>query len=183
MQKTNVRRMAPWSLSGSLALCLLSGCSSLSMPSFAGVDRLMSRGSNTEVLEVSRGLDCGSAQPETRIQRFASAEAYRSWAAARGLALPQTEALAPGSYALVEMGQRRSGGFGLAVSRQAERRGATLRLRATFIEPGPDAMVTQALTAPCVLVRLPEEADTTARIELYDQTGALRAVHPDGGSA
>lgn len=163
---------------------LLAGCSSLSLPTFSGVDRLMSRGQSVEVLEVSRGLDCGSADPETRIHRFASAEAYRSWAAARGLELPQTDELAPARYALIEVGQRRSGGYGLAVSRQADRRGDTLRLRGTFIEPGPDVMVTQALTAPCALVRLPvgEDAREEARIELYDQAGALRATTPEVGA-
>lgn len=176
-----VPRMRPsWRLAP-LSLTLLVAACSLSMPSFKGIDRLMSRGQSVEVLEVSRALDCGSEQPDTRIHRFASGEAYRSWAAARGLVLPQTADLPPARYALIELGQRPSGGYGLAVSRQADRRGVTLRLRATFIEPGPDAMVTQALTAPCALVRLPvgEEMQEEARIELYDQAGTLRAATPD----
>lgn len=176
-----VRRMRPLRHWAPLSLTLLLAACSLSMPTFKGIDGLMFRGQGTEVLEVSRALDCGSEQPETRIHRFASAEAYRSWAAARGLVLPQTDDLTPARYALIELGQRPSGGYGLAVSRQADRRGDILRLRATFIEPGPDAMVTQALTAPCALVRLPvgEEAREEARIELYDQAGNLRAVTPD----
>lgn len=177
-----VQRMGPLRPLAPLSLTLLLAACSLSMPTFKGIDRLMSRGQSVEVLEVSRGLDCGSLEPETRIHRFASAEAYRSWAAARGLVLPQTDALEPARYALIELGQRSSGGYGLAVSRQADRRGDTLRLRATFIEPGPDALVTQALTAPCALVRLPvgEDAREEARIELYDQTGALRAATEEG---
>lgn len=175
-RKEALRRLAPLGLT-----LMLAGCS-VSMPALQGVDRLMTRGATAEVVEVSRSLDCGSAEPDTRLHRFDSAEAYRSWASARGLVLPQTEQLAPARYVLIEMGQRPSGGYGLAVSRQAERRGARLRLRATFIEPGPDAMVTQALTAPCALVRLPSSDEVEARIELIDQTGALRAVAPDEGT-
>jgi hypothetical protein len=127
-----------------------------------------------EVREVGRSLYCNTEAADTAAYLFADAAAVQAWQASRGLNLVAAGALADAPHALVEMGQRPTGGYGLAVSRAAVLRGELLILSATFISPGPDRMVSQALTSPCVLVRLPPGRYST--VEVQDQAGAARAT-------
>jgi hypothetical protein len=143
-------------------------------PRLPALGEAFSRDKPLEVVERRRSPDCGTEGREPRVRAFDSVAQFESWANARGLQLFGDAQLPEARYALVEMGQRATGGFGLAVSRQALRRGSTLVLSATFVSPAPGEPVTQALTAPCVLVQLPEAPYT--RLELRDQSGERKAT-------
>lgn len=158
MRDTRKRAVA----GGMLATCVLGGCAS-------GSDWF---GESTTVAEVGRALACGTVGTKPRLQLLADAGAVRLWERSHGLRL-NTGFLDAGRYALVEMGRHSTGGYGIAVSSKARRSGNTLALIATFSSPAPDAMVTQMLTSPCVLVRLP--AGDYTRLELLDQDGQMRA--------
>lgn len=164
-----MKRCALW-IAG-VVLPTLLGCAGGPMQ---GIDRFFSRENQVLVSEVRRSFQCGTESRETALLLFDSGASFDAWAEARGLEMVGEATLAEGRYALVEMGQRNTGGFGLAVSQQAGRRGEFLLLRATFVTPSAGAMVSQGVTAPCALVRLPETPFT--HIELYDQDGMLRAT-------
>jgi hypothetical protein len=126
-----------------------------------------------EVAEVRRSQHCQTSDEKTRVQLFMSAADVTYWAQARGLDWQSPAALSAGPYAVVEMGQRRTGGYGVAVSRSAVLRGGLIILTATFVAPVEGRMVTQAFTSPCVLVRLPEGRYSS--VEVQDQSGSVRA--------
>lgn len=147
---------------------MLSGCAT-------GISGLWSSQQPVAVSEVHRSLQCGSDMAEARLTLLDSADAVQQWANRRGLQWAGDDRLtATGRFVMVEMGARPSGGHGLAISTAATLRGAELTLQATFFTPAPDAVVTQAMTQPCVVVQLPEMS--VERIRLYDQNGTLRAA-------
>ncbi len=121
-----------------------------------------------EVNEVYSQTQCGTQGRESRLSLLPDRAAVQ----ALGLGVEPEQLHAPGPYVLVEMGERRSGGYKLAVSRQADQLGSLVRLYATFISPPKSAMVTMALSSPCVLVALPQPAEA---VELIDQAGTVRA--------
>lgn len=134
----------------------------------------LNRGEPVLVADAGVSVSCPASGPEPWIREFASLDAVQAWQADNGIQLltPGAEA---GRYAIVGMGQRNTGGYGIAVAREARLDDGALRLKATFIAPGAGAMTTQMLSSPCALVRLPHEAGWQ-RIEVYDQTGRLRAT-------
>lgn len=127
-----------------------------------------------EVREVGRSLYCNAPGQEVTARLFSGAAAVLGWMDARSVRLSAKDLLADVPYAVIEMGQRNTGGYGVAVSRAAVLRGELLILSATFVSPDPDRMVTQALTSPCVLVQLPPGRYST--VEVQDQTGTSRAT-------
>ena len=72
-------------------------------------------------------------------------------------------------------GQQRTGGYAIRVT-AIERRGDQLVVTATFTQPKPDDIVTQALTSPAHIVSI-TAADATGLREavLIDSSGAQRA--------
>lgn len=154
---------------------VLAGCANVQTAAgetFEGLNRWFSPEKTVKLEEVWRAQQCGTAGEAAAVRLF-TLEAAREWADARGFDL-RAESWLDTPYALVEMGQRNSGGYGLAVSQVGGSRGKEVLLRATFISPAPDAMTTQALTAPCALVRLP--AGAWSRVLLIDQAGVKRAA-------
>lgn len=143
------------------AALLLSACQAISL--------FGPRAEDIEVAEVYGQTHCGTQGAETRLRLLPDRQAV----AALPFPIEPSKLLAPGPYVLVEMGERPSGGYRVAVSRRAEKFGDRIRLHATFIRPPENAMATLALTSPCVLVALPEPA---SKVELVDQTGTVRAV-------
>lgn len=127
------------------------------------------RESSVEVSEVGRSWQCNTPGPEARVSLLADGVAVAAWQQERGVDLGT---LPQGPFALVEMGERNSGGYGLAISRLAGRRGGTLILRGSFIAPGADDVVSQAISSPCVLVSLPREGYSA--VEVVDQDGRVR---------
>ena len=126
------------------------------------------------VTEAGRSQLCSAEDENSRVHIFDSAAAVIDWQDRTGIHLAEFKDLERGRYALIEMGQRHSGGYGLAVSREAAIVGNTLRMAATFFSPKSDSMSAQMITSPCVLVHLPE--GEYIGVEVYDQNGALRAA-------
>jgi protease stability complex PrcB-like protein len=73
-------------------------------------------------------------------------------------------------------GQQRTGGYGIRVT-AIERKGDQLVVTATFTQPKPDDIVTQAFTSPAHVVSIAaaDAAGLRAAI-LIDSTGAQRAL-------
>lgn len=143
---------------------LLAGCA---LPPMLG------GGTAVDVREVGRSLYCNTPGTEPQVVLLEDPRAVLAWQAARGIALAGGEALAQTAYAVVEMGGRPTGGYGVAVARTATLSGDEVTLSATFVSPAPGSIRTQALSSPCVLVQLPR--GRYARVEVQDQSGAVRA--------
>lgn len=78
----------------------------------------------------------------------------------------------------VHQGLQRTGGFSIRVTK-VERSRTTLRIHASFNEPGPGAIVTMALTSPAHVVSIAKEDAAGLRdAVLVDQRGAERARAP-----
>lgn len=137
-------------------------------------EKLFSSYSRIEVREVGRSLYCNSPAEQAQAVLLDTPQAVLDWQAARGVTLAGGESLAQAPHAIVEMGTRPTGGYGLAVSRAAVLRGDLLILQATFVSPAPGSIRTQALSSPCALVRLPP--GRYDGIEVQDPTGAVRAT-------
>lgn len=137
-------------------------------------EKLFSSASRIEVREVGRSLYCNSPAEEAQAVLLDTPQSVLDWQAARGVTLAGGESLAQAPHAIVEMGLRPTGGYGLAVSRAAVLRGDRLILQATFVSPAPGSIRTQALSSPCALVRLP--LGRYGAIEVQDPTGAVRAT-------
>lgn len=76
---------------------------------------------------------------------------------------------------LIEMGSRSTGGYGLALAEPtALLRDGELEVIVEWSEPQPGMLLTQAITSPCLLLRVPG-ADYR-RIVVRDRQGNIRAV-------
>jgi hypothetical protein len=149
------------------AAALLAGCGFKAEKLFSSYTRI-------DVRDVGRSLYCNSASDEAQARVLPNLQAVLDWQSERGIMLAAPESLTQAPYAVVEMGTRPTGGYGLAVSRSAVLRGELVILSATFVSPAPGSMRTQAVSSPCALVRLPP--GRYDRVELQDQTGAVRAT-------
>ncbi len=103
-----------------------------------------------EVELLERGAHCGAAEP--------------------GMAWERAD---DGWRVRLSMGEQPTGGFGLelADARAVQQQGVW-ELQVHWREPGPDAMVTQALTRPCMLLAVPWSAPVELRV--LDQRGEQR---------
>lgn len=159
---------------GVTLLLLLSGCAqapSQKQEAWYGLGRWFTPESDVQVAEAGRSQQCHTEDTESKVTLFATLTDVRAWEAASGVKVADAQAT-ESAYALVEMGRRNTGGYGIAISREAGKRGDELWLRATYVSPAPGRMVTQALTAPCVLVSLPQ---AFGKVNVQDQSGQVRA--------
>jgi hypothetical protein len=130
-----------------------------------------------EAVEVGRLAQCHSVGREPALEVFTDPAAVTAWETTRGVQLaPREGQLPPGVYVIAEMGERSTGGYSLAVSRQAGIKDGVLYLKASFLVPGNAGMVTQALTSHCSLVLLPTRS--YSRVLLVDQANKVRATAP-----
>jgi len=75
---------------------------------------------------------------------------------------------------LVSMGQQRSGGFSIALAREEMQvSNGVAQIYVHWREPGPDMMVTQALTHPCIFLKLAHGNYNVVRV--VDQEDRVRA--------
>lgn len=75
----------------------------------------------------------------------------------------------------VNMGQKPTGGYRLEyIPDHARISGGTARVVLKWITPDADAMVTQMITQPCTMLKMPKAGFT--RIEIMDTHGKLKAV-------
>src|SRR3546814_8336406 len=86
---------------------------------------------------------------------FDSADAVRAWQQGSGAQLIGDQSMLAGSYVLVQLGQRKTGGCGLLIGPEAQVDNQRVRLHGTFFEPDVDGAATEMLNSPCVLLRLP----------------------------
>lgn len=151
-------------------LALLAGAA---LAAGCGMGRMLGGGIDIDVREVGRSLYCNTAGDAARVTLLPDPQAVLDWQAARNVVLAPAEALAQVPYALVEMGARPTGGYGVAVARAARLSGETVVLSATFLSPPAGSIRTQALSSPCVLVALPR--GRYEEVEVHDETGEVRA--------
>jgi hypothetical protein len=125
-----------------------------------------------DVEQVARSNYCGSPDAQTRANLFPDAASLRLWSAGRGVEMLPAGVPENAAYAVIEIGERRTGGYGLAISNRAELKRGVLTLTATFFDT-PQGVLTQAITSPCLVVRLPGAGVRV--VEVRDPAGELRA--------
>ncbi|WP_043114281.1 protease complex subunit PrcB family protein [Solimonas soli] len=147
----------------------LAGVAALALGGCSALGTLFGPDAVVKVAEVANTGQCGAASGDTTVQMFANADAVLAWQATSGVTLLGEQSMLPGGYALVQMGQRGTGGYGVVVAPEAEVDDGVLRLHATFLDPPRDAVLSQALSSPCALVRLP--VGDWRGVEVYGQNG------------
>lgn len=153
-----------------LGALALSGC--------AVISQIFVTGKPVDVAPVGYALDCGSQRPETTVRTLVNADELQKWQMSRGLTLLRADAPQDGPYALVELGQRATGGYGLVVSRDADIRKNVLFLHVTFITPNGDHPGTPQPTSPCVLISMPP--GFYQGVSVVDQSGKVVATSSPG---
>ena len=150
-----------WLLCWGLAACSL-------FPQFSGSARMQ--------VEQLRSLSvCNSEDAKPRVTLVADAFALRAWQEGRHVDLLGPAPLPPaGAYVVVEMGQRSSAGYAIAVSRQAWLSRDLVTLNASLLTPPADAPAAEVVTSPCALVALPG-GSAYRGVELRDAGGTLLA--------
>jgi hypothetical protein len=156
-------------LSVAAAALLLTGCTS-----DLGWLLKFSGDTPVEVRELARSAQCGTPSEKAVATVFTDAAELRQWQDQRGIKLIDGDAVPAGPYAVVEMGQRPSGGYGIAISRKAGIRHDLVVLHGTFISPTAGTESTQVVTSPCVLVGLP--SGFNRGVVVLDQSGAIQAT-------
>jgi len=155
--------------SAAAAMLLLSGCTS-----DLGWTLRFSGETPVEVRELARSTQCGTQSEKAVVSVFTDATEFRQWQDQRGLKLIDTDAMPAGPYAIVEMGQRATGGYGIAISRKASIRRDLVVLKGTFIAPPQGSAVAQVITSPCVLVTLP--SGFNRGVVVFNQAGEIQAT-------
>ncbi|MFH7321321.1 protease complex subunit PrcB family protein [Desulfurivibrio sp. D14AmB] len=144
---------------------LLAGCATVARESL-GVEVLFAGG------------QCGgsTAHPAlTLIERQAQLDSFYVRQASFGAPPPAAPRLdfSHQLALLIEMGQRPTGGYGLALAEPtAALEKGRLELRLDWQEPPPGLAQTQALTSPCLLLALP--AGDYRQITIRDRQGRIR---------
>lgn len=124
------------------------------------------------VREAGRSPRCGSAPKQLSVRLFENQDEVLQWQDHRNLKLLKQSG-GNYAYALIEMGAKPSGGYGVLVSRKAALDGDELTLKATILQPDPEAKLKPEKTSPCVLITLPRgEYD---EIFVEDQNGEIIA--------
>lgn len=155
--------------SAATAALLLSGCTS-----DLGWLLRFSGDNPVEVRELGRSTQCGTTGDKAVATVFTDATELRQWQDQRGIKLVDGDAVPAGPYAVVEMGQRPTGGYGIAISRKAGIRRDLVVLKGTFIAPADNSALPQVVTSPCVLVGLP--SGFNRGVVVFDQSGAIQAT-------
>lgn len=156
-------------LSAAAAACLLSGCTT-----DLGWTLRFSGDNPVEVRELARSMQCGTPSEKSVASVFTDATELRQWQDQRGIKLIDNDAAPAGPYAVVEMGQRPTAGFGIAISRKAGIRRDLVVLKGTFISPAAGEVVAQVTTSPCVLVALP--SGFNRGVVVFNQAGEIQAT-------
>ncbi|MDB5987229.1 MAG: protease complex subunit PrcB family protein [Nevskia sp.] len=131
-----------------------------------------------DVVEVHRLNVCGTQSTAPQITLLRDVAALQAWQASHTLDFFNRGAgsIAGGAYAVVELGQRNTGGYSVLISRRAKLHDGVLKLTASVLTPQPGQMTTQMITSPCVLVALPPVE--VHELLLLDPSGDERAHWP-----
>ena len=150
------------------ACLLVSGCVALN------ADEPPDR--NIEVAVVSGGLQCGGPTEAPRAEWISQPEASMLPSRSTLPAAPSyTWDPAVEGALLIHMGTRPTGGYSIelaAPTAKVNKGIATIHIN--WIEPEPGSFVTQALTAPCLLLKIPKQG--IEKIVIKDQHQHLRFV-------
>jgi len=158
-----------FALSAGLSALMLAGCTT-----DLGWMLRFSGETPVEVRELARSAQCGTPSEKSVVTVLADVGDLRKWQEQRGIQLVDNDAAPAGPYAVVEIGQRPSGGYGLAISRKASIRRDLVVLKGTFITPAADSVSAQVVTSPCVLVGLP--SGFNRGVVVFNQAGEIQAT-------
>ena len=156
---------------------LLTGCATVTdtvSDVVSDVLDVFARDHTAYVREAGRALNCGTTEAQISVRLFKTKDEVKQWETSRNLSLLKPGGGGAYAYALVDMGQQPSGGYGVVISRKAQMEGDLISLRATLIQPEEGQSVSMAQTSPCVLIVLPQ-GDYT-QVEAKDQNGNLIAT-------
>ena len=123
------------------------------------------------VQQIAGTSDCGMAADKASLLVFAEAEGLLRWAESNGRPHLAKNRVAGKRHAVVAMDAEAGG---LAVAREAVKRGDYLMLRVSRLSGDPEARGASA----CAVVVLPEELSGRARIDARDPEGALLTSWP-----
>lgn len=113
-----------------------------------------SPGGDIEITVLGRSDQCGL---DMSWQRIRSSDEIPD-------ALPQVGIPDDSTTLVVSMGTQPTGGFRIVLPERATREGSDAYLNVRLDAPAADTMVTQALTSPCVLIRLAVTPETPLRV-------------------
>jgi len=121
------------------------------------------------------GIACGRTDPAPAVSRLDDADDLARVTGQLGRSAPNVELQVPGhgsALVLIELGQKRTAGYGLGPGEPlATISGATLEVHVRTSAPGPEQIVAQVLTSPCLLLEIGSEAFEQVRV--LDQDGGL----------
>ena len=128
-----------------------------------------------KVTELRRALLCGTPAEQSEVQLFDSVQALKDWDVNNKLQLDRITLPDDKSFVLLEQGRRQTGGYTVELRKTGTvNEAGVLQLKADWLEPGPDRIVTQIITSLCVLATV--EAQPYTRVEVMDGSGELRVA-------
>src|SRR5699024_423497 len=145
-----------------LAAVMLTGCSVLGFHS--GLTRV-----------VDRGVNCGTTSQQSAVHYFATEADFDRWIDYRGIHAFGPGAAADDGVIVVEMGQRMTGGYEMSLLPDVSHiDNDTLYLGVAWTAPPHYAAISQAMTAPCIVVKPPQ--GSYSAVEVNDQAGTTRGT-------
>lgn len=145
-----------------LAAVLLTGCSVLRFHS--GLARV-----------VDHGVNCGTTSQQSAVHYFATQADFERWIDYRGIHAFGAGAAADDGVIVVEMGQRMTGGYKMNLLPDVTHiDNDTLYLGVAWTAPPHYAAISQAMTAPCIVVAPPK--GTYSKVVVIDQLGNTRGT-------
>jgi hypothetical protein len=160
-------------LPAAVAVLILCGCLSAAPPGNPSSDRL-------SVETIWAGNQCGCEDRQPRVRWMADRNQLTAALAAAGSKALETRFA---RYSMdwqqdglvwIDMGLKPSGGYALSLARPVAALAAGVAvITVQWRHPRPGSVVTQQLTAPCLLVRL--ERGKFHSIKIEDETGRERA--------
>jgi hypothetical protein len=141
--------------------------------------------STLNVRLVDSAATCGGGAAAPRATWIADQDQFQDvYARMKSAVIPGNAAEAPAvdfsreALVLIEMGRKTTGGYFLELkSTKARVMNNSAQVELIWGVPAPDAMVTQVLTSPCILIALPKNGSYT-RIQILDQNGRVRLTVP-----
>lgn len=145
-----------------IAIATLAGCS------FIGIHP---GGANV----VDSAVYCGTTSQQSAVHYFAAEAELARWIDYRGIREFDADPAADGGVIVVEMGQRMTGGYEMELLPDSTHiDDDTLYLGVAWTAPPHYAAISQALTAPCMVVEPPD--GQYSRVVVVDQLGNTRGT-------
>lgn len=149
-----------------IAMAALAGCSFIGFrPGGANV--------------VDSAVYCGTTSQQSAVHYFATEADLARWIDYRGIREFDAGAAADGGVIVVEMGQRMTGGYEMDLLPESTyTEGGTLYLGVAWTAPPHYAAISQALTAPCMVVEPPEgQYNRVVVVDQLDNTRGTAQVY------